>query len=635
MSFFIYSIYRECDYPTSKNHDIVADRLKKKVLMLKLIRFLKPYSWPLLALLFFVVIQVAVNLQLPDYTAKIINEGVIGGKNDLILQNGLVMLLVSLVGGAATIGVGYYASKVAAGFAMDVRNELFRKVEDFSLAEFNTFSTSSLITRTTNDIQQVQTVLIMILRMVVAAPITAVGALIKAFDTAPSMSWIMGLAVAIMIALIAVLFSIALPKFKFIQELLDKLNLVARENLTGLRVVRAFDTEAYEERKFDAVNEELTKANVFVNRLMAVMQPVIILLFNLTSVGIVWVGAHLISTGGLDVGGMLAFMQYGIQTIFAFLMISIVFIMVPRASVSGDRIIEVLETEPTIKDPEHPTVAPSTSTGHVEFKNVTFTYPGAEEPILKDVSFIAVPGETTAFIGSTGSGKTTLIHLIPRLYDATSGQILIDGVDVREIKLADLYGKLGYVPQKGTLFSGTVTSNLSYGMPDASPDELERAAHVAQATEFISKLDETFKAPIAQGGSNVSGGQKQRLSIARAIARKPEIYLFDDSFSALDFTTDAKLRQALEAETKGKTVLIVGQRIATIMNAAKIVVLDEGKVAGIGTHSELLRTCSVYRQIAESQLSEDELRSHLEGTKPDMKPDTETNPYTDFAQGAA
>ena len=597
--------------------------------MLKLLRFLKPYGWLLVALLVFVIIQVGVNLQLPDYTAKIINEGVIGGNNSLILKNGLTMLLISLIGGAGTVGVGYFASKVAAGFAMDVRNELFRKVEDFSLAEFNTFSASSLITRTTNDIQQVQTVLVMILRMVVAAPITAIGAMIKAYQTAPSMSWIMILAVGIMVALITVLFSIALPKFKFIQTLLDKLNLVARENLTGLRVVRAFDNESYEQRKFDKVNQELTNTNVFVNRLMAVMQPIIIMLFNLTSVAIVWVGAHLIGTGALEVGGMLAFMQYGIQTIFAFLMISIVFIMVPRASVSGDRIVEVLETEPTIKDPEHSKKLPASGAGHVEFKHVTFTYPGAEEPILKDVSFEAVPGETTAFIGSTGSGKTTLIHLIPRLYDVTSGQILIDGVDVRELKLHDLYGKLGYVPQKGTLFSGTVTSNLSYGMPEASAEQLAQAATVAQATEFISKLDEAFLAPIAQGGSNVSGGQKQRLSIARAIARRPDIYLFDDSFSALDFATDAKLRAALEAETKGKTVLIVGQRIATIMNAAKIVVLNEGSVAGIGTHSQLLRTCSVYRQIAESQLSEDELRTHLKDT-----PDTTTNPYTDFAEGA-
>lgn len=598
--------------------------------MLKLIRFLKPYGWLLVALLVFVIIQVGVNLSLPDYTAKIINEGVIGGNTSLIVRNGLTMLLISLVGGIGTVGVGYFASKVAAGFAMDIRNELFRKVEDFSLAEFNTFSSSSLITRTTNDIQQVQTVLVMILRMVVAAPITAVGAMIKAYQTAPSMSWIMILAVGVMVALITVLFSIALPKFKFIQTLLDRLNLVARENLTGLRVVRAFDNEAYEQRKFDKVNKELTDTNVFVNRLMAVMQPVIIMLFNLTSVGIVWVGAHLISTGALEVGGMLAFMQYGIQTIFAFLMISIVFIMVPRASVSGDRIVEVLETVPSIKDPAQPKTLPATGTGHVEFKNVTFTYPGAEEPILKDVSFEAVPGETTAFIGSTGSGKTTLIHLIPRLYDVTSGQILVDGVDVRELKLDDLYSKLGYVPQKSTLFSGTVTSNLSYGMPHASPEQLAQAATVAQATEFISKLDEAFLAPIAQGGSNVSGGQRQRLSIARAIARRPDIYLFDDSFSALDFATDAKVRKALETETKGKTVLIVGQRIATIMNAAKIVVLNEGKVAGIGTHTELLRNCSVYRQIAESQLSEDELRVHLEGAKTK----TDTNPYADFAQGA-
>lgn len=582
--------------------------------MIKLLKFVWPYAAFLAALLILVVIQVAANLELPDYTAKIINEGVIGGNNDLILKNGGLMLLISLIGGAATVGVGYFASKIAAGSAMDLRNEVFRRVESFSLNEFNKFSASSLITRTTNDIQQVQMVLVMILRMVVAAPITGVGAVIKAYHTAPSMSWIMALAVAVMITLIVVIFSIALPKFRFIQELLDKLNLVARENLTGLRVVRAFDNEPYEEKKFDAVNRELTDVNIFVNRLMSLMQPVIFLLFNLTSVGIVWVGAHLIDTGSLAVGDMLAFMQYAIQTIMAFLMISIVFIMVPRASVSGDRIVEVLETVPQINDPKEPKPLPAGG-GRVEFKNVSFAYPGAEEPVLKDISFEAVPGETTAFIGSTGSGKSTLIHLIPRLYDVTSGNILLDGTDVRELTLDDLYSKIGYVPQKGTLFSGTVATNLSYGAPQATKEELAHAAEIAQATEFISKLEGGTEASIAQGGSNISGGQKQRLSIARALARKPNVYIFDDSFSALDFQTDAKLRAALEQETKGKTVLIVGQRVATIMHAAKIVVLEEGKIAGIGTHAELLRTCGVYRQIAESQLSEEELQRQLEGSK--------------------
>jgi ATP-binding cassette subfamily B protein len=581
--------------------------------MIKLLRFLSPYGWLLLGLLVLVIVQVSVNLQLPDYTAKIINEGVIVQNTTLILHNGLLMLAISLVGGAATIGVGYFASKVAAGFAMDVRNEVFRRVENFSLTEFNTFSTASLITRTTNDIQQVQTVLVMILRMVVAAPITGIGALIKAYHTAPSMSWIMALAVAVLVVLIIFLFSVAMPKFKLIQTLVDKLNLVARENLTGLRVVRAFNNEAYEEQKFDGVNDELTQANIFVNRLMAIMQPVMLLLFNLTSVAIVWVGAHLINTGQLEVGGMLAFMQYSIQTIMAFLMFSIVFIMVPRASVSGNRIAEVLATEPIIVDPKQPKQLPATGQGQVEFQNVTFTYPGAEEPVLKDISFTAIPGETTAFIGSTGSGKSTVINLIPRFYDVTAGKVLVDGIDIRELKLEDLYAKIGYVPQKGTLFSGTINSNIVYGAPRATNAEIVHAATVAQATEFVTKFEGTFQAPIAQGGANVSGGQRQRLSIARAIVRKPDIYIFDDSFSALDFQTDANLRKALEKETKGKTVLIVGQRIATIMGAAKIVVLNEGIIAGVGTHTELLRSCNVYRQIAESQLSEEELRAHLQG----------------------
>jgi ATP-binding cassette, subfamily B, multidrug efflux pump len=580
--------------------------------MLKLLRFLKPYSWQLLMLLILVCIQVAVNLQLPDYTAKIINEGIIQQNTGLIWHNGWLMLLISLVGGVATIGVGYLASRAASGFSRDVRNAVFERVENFSLTEFNTFSTASLITRTTNDIQQMQTVIVMLLRMVVAAPITAVFAVIKAYNTAPSMSWIMALAIGVMVVLIVFLFAVAMPKFKLIQILIDRLNLVARENLTGLRVVRAFNNENYEEKKFDGVNNELTVTNVLVNRLMAIMQPMMMLVFNITSVVIVWVGAHLLSTGSLQVGDMLAFMQYAIQTIMSFLMISMVFIMVPRASVSGKRISEVLETKPIIIDPENPKKLAANSQGNVEFLNVTFSYPGAQEPVLKNISFTASPGETTAFIGSTGSGKSTIVNLIPRFYDVSEGKILVDGIDIRELKLEDLYAVIGYVPQKGTLFSGDVTSNIKYGAPAASVEEVEKAASIAQATEFITKLDGDFKASIAQGGANVSGGQKQRLSIARAIVRKPNIYIFDDSFSALDFKTDANLRKALEQETKGKTVLIVGQRIATIMNAAKIVVLEDGQIAGIGTHKELLRNCGVYRQIAESQLSEDELRIHTE-----------------------
>lgn len=579
--------------------------------MLRLLSLLKPYTWSFLALLVLVFIQVAANLELPDYTAKIVNEGILNQNTDLIIQNGLIMLGISLIGGLGTVGLGYYAARIATGFAMDVRNAVFERVEHFSLSEFNRFSTASLITRTTNDVQQIQMVLVMILRMVVAAPVTGVWAIVKAYQTAPSMSWIMALAIGVMLLIIFALFSVAFPKFQLTQKLVDTLNLVTRENLTGLRVVRAFTNERYEEEKFDGVNAELTGVNLFVNRLMSLMQPMIFFIFNITSVAIVWVGAQAIGTGSLEIGDMLAFMQYAIQTIVAFLMISIVFIMVPRSFVSIQRINEVLQTEPEIKDPQTPRHLPEANQGRVEFQQVSFSYPGASEPVLHDITFTAEPGQTTAFIGSTGSGKSTLINLIPRLYDVTGGRVLVDGVDVREYALEDLYSRIGYVPQRGTLFSGTVASNIGYGAPQATDDEMRAAARVAQASEFIEKLEGQLDAPISQGGSNVSGGQKQRLSIARAIVRQPELYIFDDSFSALDFRTDAQLRQALVAETKEKTVLIVGQRISTIMTADKIVVLESGKVAGIGTHRELLRTCTVYQEIAASQLSEDELKKHL------------------------
>lgn len=575
--------------------------------MTKLIKFLKPYTLALVAIFALVYVQVMTDLQLPDYMAKIVNQGIIGQNSSIILSTGGLMLLVSLLGAVCTVGYGFLAARVATGFSKNLRERVFSKVESFSMREFDKFSTASLITRSTNDIQQIQMVLVMLLRMVLSAPILAVGAIIKAYNMAPSMSWIIALAVTVLFGMIMVIFSIALPKFKMLQKLVDKLNLVTRENLTGLRVIRAFNTEKHEESKFDKANTDLTRINLFVNRLMVVMQPVMMLIFNITAIGIVWVGSHLIGTGSLQIGDMIAFMQYAMQVIMAFLMISIMFIMVPRASVSAQRVAEVIGTEPEIHDPNKPKRYSTGVTGMVEFKEVAFSYPGADTPVLSGISFSAKAGETTAFIGSTGSGKSTLINLIPRFYDVTEGQVLIDGLDVRDVTKEDLCNKIGYVPQKGVLFTGTIDSNIKYGKEDATDAEVRKAAKIAQAYDFVIDLDDKFKNPIAQGGTNVSGGQKQRLAIARAIVKKPEIYIFDDSFSALDFKTDSALRDALSAETKNATVLIVAQRISTIMNADNIIVLDEGKIVGQGTHKELMKKSPVYREIASSQLSDKEL----------------------------
>ncbi len=577
--------------------------------MIKLIKFLKPYIWLLAILVVFTYLQVMANLKLPDYIAKIVNDGILGKDMSSIYQNGGLMLLVTLGGGICAVIVGYLASKIATGVSRDIRKEVFSKVESFSINEFNTFSTASLITRSTNDVQQIQMALIMIFRMVLMAPIMAVGALLKAWGMAPSMSWIIAVASLSMMALIIVLFSIGLPKFKLLQKMVDRLNLVTRENLTGLRVVRAFNNEDREEVKFEKANEDLTKLNLFVNRLMVILQPVMMLIMSLSMVAIVWFGAQLIDTGSLEIGNMMAFMQYAMQVIMSFLMISIVFIIIPRASVSANRVAEVIETEPTIKNPESPMKLNPKGRGQIEFKNVSFSYPGADLPILTEINFTAEPGETTAFIGSTGSGKSTLINLIPRLYDVTSGQILIDGVDVKELKLEDLYKQIGYVPQQGVLFSGTVRSNIKYGNKQAEDSEIEKSAKISQAAVFISEFEKQYDNEIAQGGSNVSGGQKQRLSIARALAVKPKIYIFDDSFSSLDFKTDAQLREALVTETKNKTVIIIGQRISTISNADKVIVLDEGKIVGQGKHGDLLKNNKVYQEIAYSQLSDEELKA--------------------------
>jgi len=576
--------------------------------MLGLLRYLKPYIVPIILMIGLTYVQVTASLQLPDYMSTIINEGIIRENQSLIWNIGLKMLLITAIGAVCAVAVGYIASRVGTGFSKSLRKDVFSKVESFSLTEFNKFSIASLITRSTNDIQQIQMALTMMFRMVISAPIIGVVAVVKANQMAPSMTWIMWLAVGALVVVIVIMFVIVMPKFEVVQKLTDKLNLVTRENLTGLRVIRAFNTEKYEEKKFDKVNNDLMEVSLFVNRVMSLIQPMMMLIFNLTTIAIVWVGSHLIETGDLQIGDMMAFMQYAMQVIISFLMISIIFILVPRAYVSAKRVVEVLETKPVIINPKKAKKAKEGVRGLVEFNNVTFAYPDADVPVIQNISFTAKPGETTAIIGSTGSGKSTVINLIPRFFDVTFGEILVDGVDIREMNQNELHKKIGYIPQNGTLFSGTVESNIKYGVPNASEKEVRKAAKTAQASEFINKLDKKYKSPIAQGGTNVSGGQKQRLSIARALAMKPEIYIFDDSFSALDFKTDAKLRRELKKETKNSTVIIVAQRIGTVLDADQIVVLEEGKVVGIGKHKELMKTCNVYREIALSQLSEEELK---------------------------
>ena len=586
--------------------------------MLKLFKYLKPYIWLIIPLIILIYLQVMANLSLPDLMAKIVDNGIIGGDMNAIIKNGIIMLGVTLGGGVAAVGVGFLSARTATGFARDVRQKVFKKVEGFSIVEFNKFSTASLITRSTNDIQQIQSTTLMILRLVIMAPLMAIGGLQKAIENAPDLSWIIAVAVVSLLVVIIVLFVAALPKFKLLQKMVDKLNLVTRENLTGLRVVRAFNKEKTEENKFNDANTDLMKLNLTVNRMMIIMQPFMNLIMNMALIAIVWFGAHLVSERLIDVGNMMAFMQYATQVIMSFLMISMLFIMIPRASVSAKRVNEVIDTDISIKDPEESKKAkktPSKGNGRVEFRDVTFTYPDAEAPVLSGVNFTAEPGQTTAIIGSTGSGKSTLIGLIPRFYDVSAGQILIDNVDIRDQKLSDLYSQIGYVPQKGVLFSGSIKSNVAYGNTEASAEEIENAIKVSQSKDFVQKKENGVNASISQGGANVSGGQKQRLSIARALAVKPKVYIFDDSFSALDFKTEAKLKKELKKETKNKTVLIVAQRISTIINADKIIVMNEGKIVGEGTHQELLKNNSVYQEIASSQLSEEELKDSVPSTK--------------------
>ena len=529
-------------------------------------------------------------------------------QTNYLFMAGAKMLGVALIGTIAAVIVTFIAARIAAALGRNLRKDVFNKVVGFSNAEFDRFSTASLITRTTNDIQQIMMLIVMGLRIVFYAPILGIGGIVKVVKSGAGMGWVIVVAVVSILSLVAVLFVFAIPKFKMVQKLVDKLNLVTRESLTGMLVIRAFSTEKYEEEKFERANMNLTKTNLFVNRAMSMMMPLMMFIMNGVTLLIVWVGSHRLDSGVMQVGDMMAFMQYVMQIIMAFLMISMVSVILPRALVSAGRVSEVLNTDIAIKDIENPVSFKVEEKGEIEFKNVSFKYPGADEYILKDINFKTKSGETTAFIGSTGSGKSTLINLIPRFYDVTSGEILIDGENIKNVSLHDLREKIGFVPQKGMLFSGTIESNLKYGGEHISDEYMHKAAEIAQATEFISSKESGFNTEISQGGTNVSGGQKQRLAIARALAKNSEIFIFDDSFSALDFKTDAKLRKAINEELSDSTLLIVAQRISTIMNADQILVLDEGKVVGKGTHKELMENCEVYRLIALSQLSKEELQ---------------------------
>ena len=549
--------------------------------------------------------QMAVGAVKAEYAALGMDTGKL--QTNYILRTGGLMLLISLLGGFCTVVVGYLAAKTAAGAARDIRKDVFKKVESFSSTEFNKFSTASLITRSTNDVTQVQMVIFMILRMVFYAPIIGIGGIIRAIGKSASMWWIIAVAVVALLSMILVVFSISLPKFKIMQSLIDRLNLVTRENLSGMMVIRAFNKQVFETDRFDKANRDLTSTSLFVARVMVTMMPVMMLIMNGISLLIIWAGAHQVAQSTMQVGDMIAFLQYAMQIVFAFLMMSMMFIFLPRAAVSGARIADVLETETVINDPPEPKQFSEPFVNRIEFRNVCFRYPGALDDVLHDINFTAQPGQTTAFIGSTGSGKSTIVNLIPRFYDVSEGAIYVDGTDIREVKQSDLRDKIGYIPQQGLLFSGTIESNLRYADENAPSEALTEAADIAQASEFIFANPEGLAAEISQGGSNVSGGQKQRLAIARAMVKKPPIYIFDDSFSALDFRTDSALRKALKEKTGSSTVLIVTQRVSTIKNADQIVVLDEGRVVGKGKHHELMETCGTYREIALSQLSKEEL----------------------------
>ena len=574
--------------------------------MLKLYRFLKPYRYMVAGVFVLVFLQTLGDLYLPSLMSKIINDGVMQGDTGKIMQMGRIMLLVAGGGAACAIFGSLLSAQIAMGLGTILRSKVFRIVESFSLHEFDKLGTATLITRTTNDINQIQMVSVVIMRMMISAPMMAIGGIFMAIQEDKQLTWVLAVAIPILAAVIALIATRMIPLFKLVQVKIDKINLVLREKLTGIRVIRAFNTEEQEMKRFAEANDDLTNNYIKVNRIMAFMMPAIMLIMNITTVAVLWFGGILISRGSMNLGAMAAFTQYAMLIMMSMLMLAMMFIMVPRAQAAAARINEVLDTVPEITDADE-TKSSFTGKGYVQFKDVSFSYHGAEEPALKNISFSARPGEVTAIVGSTGSGKSTLINLIPRFYDVASGSILIDGVDVREMSQESLRAKIGFVPQKAVLFSGTVTDNIKFGNDKATPEEIKHAVEVAQASEFINNIDCGLDHQIAQGGTNISGGQKQRLSIARALVKKPEVYIFDDSFSALDFKTDARLRAALKKEIAEATVIIVAQRVGTVMDADRIIVLDEGKIAGIGTHKELLSTCAVYREIVSSQLSEEEI----------------------------
>jgi len=575
--------------------------------MKKVFSYLKFYWWQIPLIFGLVFSQTLLELELPDYMSRIINEGILTKDIPLIIEIGTQMLLIALAVTALAIVVSFISARIGASLSNRLRKDLFVKIENFSLIEFEKFTTASLITRNTNDVQQVQMIITMMLRMMISAPLYAIIGFSKAYALNASMSWIFAVVIPLLVFMIVTLFSLVTPRYKLVQTLIDKLNLAARENLTGIRVIRAFNAQNTQEKKFHEISEDVRVNNTILQRIMSFMFPGIMLIMSLSTILIVWVGADRINAGTLNVGDMLAFIQYATSMLFSFVMLSMAFIMYPRAAVSGRRIAEVLAIEPIINDPEYPKTNDCSLCGEITFENVCFRYPDAQEDVLRDISFTAKAGTTTAFIGSTGSGKSTIVNLIPRFYDVTAGSIKIDGIDIRDYKQTTLRDKIGYIPQKGVLFSGTIDSNIRYGTVNAKDVDILEALEIAQAKEIVAEKAEGLEYLIAQGATNVSGGQKQRLSIARALAKKPEIYIFDDSFSALDYKTDALLRKAIKDKLADATVLIVGQRVSTIRHADQIIVLENGAIVGSGTHHQLLEECPVYLEIAASQLSKEEL----------------------------
>ena len=575
--------------------------------MIMVMEYVSQYYGMLIATVALLVVQVICDLSLPGYMSDIVNNGVISGDVAYIVQIGMKMLLVTLLSGMCAVATGYFAARTAAYTARDLRADVFKRVQTFSNPELDKFSPASLITRTTNDITQIQLLIVLVVRMGLYAILLGTGGAIKAISESRTLSWNIVAEILALVILIVILFELVIPKMRKMQTLVDRVNLISRENLDGMLVIRAYNSQGFEENRFARANRALTENSLYVNRAMGLMMPTMFFIMNITTVMIVWVGAHQIAAQQINIGTMMAFMQYAMQIIMSFLLLSAMFILIPRAAVSANRIKEVIETRTTIKDKKNAVPPREDFLPDVEYQDVTFYYPGGEEPVLKNISFRAQHGQTTAFIGVTGSGKSTLVSLLLRYYDVTDGRILVDGVDIRDMKRRDLRSKIGYVPQKNLLFSGTIKSNLMYASRNSTQDHVVRASRIAQAEEFVTTLPDGYDAHTAQGGTNLSGGQKQRLSIARALVKNPSIYIFDDSFSALDMKTDATLREALNQETFGSTLLIVAQRVGTILTADQIIVLDNGEIVGCGKHRELLLSCEVYREIALSQLSEDEL----------------------------